>query len=158
MLDFIGEKQRKELIKRIKNIKDLKEFELIIFEFTCNYETYFKREGNSLLVATCNNHEWDEKVNFTNESVDDWGKIAQTNYYELIFQDEKYVVAKDTYSDKLKLIFFEIDRKITFDYDKTFKLIKKGSCFYIPSDNELIRVKKITDENLKNKLSILANL
>ncbi|KKM22652.1 hypothetical protein LCGC14_1623060, partial [marine sediment metagenome] len=40
-------------------------FEDIIFDFTCNHETYFKKEGNELLVATCNNHEWSEGVNLS---------------------------------------------------------------------------------------------
>ncbi len=148
----------KALKKRIHNITNLKEFELVVFEFTCNYETYFKKEGDDLLVATCNNHEWSEGVNFDYENSDDYYKIAHSDYYKLMFKDEKYVVAKKEYSDKLKLVLFEIEGEINFEYDKTFDLIRKGRSFYIKKNNSLIKIKEIKDENLKNKLLILANL
>ena len=161
MLDIIekddGYKQdRKKLIKKIKNITNLKEFEAVVFEFTCNYPTYFKREGDDLLVATSNNYEWDS-IDYEPEDEDERHKIANEKYYELIFQDEKYAVAKEEYGKK-QLIFFEIEGEINYDYGKSFKLIKKGRVFHIVENNELVKIKEIKDENLKNKLGILANL
>ena len=74
-----------------------------------------------------------------------------------MFKDEKYVVAKKEYSDKLKLVFLEVE-EIKFEYDKTFKLIEKKGVLYIVEGNGLVKVKEIKDENLKNKLGILARL
>ena len=45
-----------EVNNKIKNATTLEDFEKIVIEFTCNYETFFKvDENNGLLVATCNN-------------------------------------------------------------------------------------------------------
>ena len=149
------DKEINELRKRIKNIKDLKEFELIVFEFTCNYETYFKKSGNDLRVATCNNHDWDE-IDCIPESSDDYHKVAHHDYYKSIFREGNYAVVRKEF-EKGKLLFLEIG-KIKFEHDNTFKLCKIKGKFYIATNNELVEVKEITDENLKNKLGILANL
>ena len=154
--DGSDRKDIKELRERIKNIKDLKEFELVVFEFTCNYETYFKEDKGNLLVATCNNHDWDD-VNYFPLSDEYYGKIADEEYYKLIFQEDNYVIAEKSYGKKEKLIFFEVE-DIQFERDKTLKLIKKRGVFYISRDNQLVEIKEIKDENLKNKLLVLANL
>ena len=143
-----------KLRKRIENIKTLQEFELVVFEFTCNYETYFKKSGNDLRVATCNNHDWDE-IDCIPESSDDYHKIARYNYYRQIFREGNYVIGKKEY-EKGKLLFLEMDKNIKFEHDNTFKLCKIKGEFYIATNNELMKVKEITDEDLKNKLGILA--
>lgn len=149
------DKEINELRTRIKNIKDLKEFELIVFEFTCNYETYFKKSGNDLRVATCNNHDWDE-IDCIPESSDDYHKVAHHDYYKSIFREGNYAVVRKEF-EKGKLLFLEIG-KIKFEHDNTFKLCKIKGKFYITTNNELVEVKEITDEDLKSKLGILANL
>lgn len=155
-----GYNQRKKEIKRlrerIRNIKKLEEFEFVVFDFTCNYETYFKEDKGNLLVATCNNHDWDD-VNSSPLSNDDYYKIAKDNLYKLIFQEGNYVIAKKDFSEE-KPIFLEVDKKIKFEYDKTFKLIKKRGSFYISNDNQLVKIREIKDKDLKNKLLVLANL
>ena len=152
----IRDKEIKDLRKRIKNIKDLEEFELIIFEFTCNYETYFKKSGKDLRVATCNNHDWDE-INCIPESSDDYHKVAHYNYYKLIFKEGNYAVVKKEFEEG-KLIFLEMDKNIKLEHDNTFKLCKIKRGFCIATNNELMKVNEITDEDLKSKLGILANL
>ncbi len=149
-------KEIKDLKERIKNIKNLEEFEFVVFEFTCNYETYFKEEKGDLLVATCNNHDWDD-VNSSPLSGDDYYKIAEGNHYELIFHEGGYAVAKGKY-DKKGLIFLELGKEVKFEYDKTFKIIKKRGSLLILKDNQLMKIKEIKDKDLKNKLSVLANL
>ena len=155
MLDLIGG-NRKKLREKIKNITNLNEFENIVFEFTCNYPTYFKEEDGGLLVATCNNHSWEDSVNFDYEDTDRWDEIANENYYKLIFKEKNCVIAEQEYGNK-KLVFLEVE-EIKFEYDKTFKLIEKKGVLYIVEGNGLVKVKEIKDENLKNKLGILARL
>lgn len=150
-------KEIKELRERIKNIKDLKEFELVVFEFTCNYETYFKEDKGDLLVATCNNHDWDGVNHIQLSSDDYYSRIAKEDYYKLVFQEGNYVITKEEYG-KGKLMFFEIGEDIQFEQDKTLKLIKRKGVLYISRNNQLVEIKEIKDENLKNKLLVLTNL
>jgi len=149
-------KEIKKLRERIKNIKNLEEFEFVVFEFTCNYETYFKEDKGDLLVATCNNHDWDD-VNSSPLSEDDYSKIAEKDYYKLIFHAGEYAVAKEEYGKK-RLLFLELGKDVKFEYDKTFKLIKRGGSLLINRDNQLVKIKEIKDKDLKNKLLVLANL
>lgn len=158
------ENEINSLKQRINNIKTLEEFEDIVFEFTCNYETYFKKEDKDLLVATCNNHDWDD-VNYIPENSEDYCKIAGKIYCINIFEDEKHIVFKEKdWTDKsntLKLFFvYRPNFEITYDkYDKrAVEIFKKSKGISLVQNNQLIKLEEITDKNILTKLKVLIAL
>jgi hypothetical protein len=169
-------KQIDEVNQKIKEATSLEDFEKIVIEFTCNYETFFKEDenGDGLLVATCNNYNWDdvEKQDVCDDETDYYKVAGKTSYilkskidghyiFKLKYADEDH---KDypmyIYADKGQ-IFYE-DR-----YDghtkevkkgKSVKFVTRGDAVYTLKNNHLIKVDEIQDKALLNKLKILANL
>jgi len=88
--------------KRIKEAKSIEDFEKIVIEFTCNYETFFKVDGDDgLLVATCNNYDWTDvdKEDVYDNEVDYYSVAGMTSYilYDII---EGYPIFKLEYNDE----------------------------------------------------------
>jgi hypothetical protein len=170
-------KQIAEVKQKIKEAKSLADFEKIVIEFTCNYETFFKVDGESLLVATCNNYNWDDvdKQDISGDSSDYWATAGVTPYelhdiidghfiFKLKYDDEDH--------DKFPMFIFAEKGQIFYDEDERtengeLKAIKKGSdtkfvirdkVMYRMEDNHLIKVEEVKDKVLLNKIKILANL
>jgi hypothetical protein len=165
-----------DIKQKIKEAKTLEDFEKIVIEFTCNYETFFKADenGDGLLVATCNNYNWDDvdKQDVSGDSSDYYDVAGETSYilknkidghyiFELEYKDEdhkKYPMY--VYADKGQ-IFYEYnyeDHTKEIKKGKSIKFVTRGDSVYTMKDNHLIKVEEITDKVLLNKLKILANL
>jgi hypothetical protein len=164
-----------QIKKQIKDAKTLEDFEKIVIDFTCNYETFFKADenGNGLLVATCNNYTWDivDKQD-EDQDGDDYYDIAGFTKYKLIDQIEGCDVFKLEYDDEdhKKFPMFVFTKKdqgiLNDDYDtkkpivkgKTTQFVIRNKLIYTKKDNHLIKVEEIEDKVLLNKIKILANL
>ena len=67
----------------IEATTSLKDFEAIVWSFTCNYETFFREINGELHVATCNNHPWDDgNIN---------SSPSEFEYYDLRDRDSYYL-------------------------------------------------------------------
>jgi len=160
-----------EVNNKIKNATTLEDFEKIVIEFTCNYETFFKvDENNGLLVATCNNYEWTDvdKEEVYDDEIDYYAVAGQTSYklYDII---DGYSIFKLEYADedhkKFPLFIFadkeqefsdEDNRDVSIGKDVRFAI--RGDAMYKIENNHLIKVNEIQDKVLLNKIKILANL
>lgn len=177
MLDIIlkGDGLNKSILKKIEkskekinNVKNLEEFNLINFDFSWDYDTYFKKEGADLLVATTRNEDWDELnidiIDEDEESYSYWD-VAGLKTYKELFCDERYLIAindnEDDENEKKEIVVLEREDKgkieIKYEYEKEFKLARRENCFYLPK-NKFIKLIEVKDKKKRNKLKILANL
>lgn len=153
------------LREKIKNATTLEDFEKLVIEFSCNYETFFKADGDDLLVATCNNYEW-ENVD-KEETGEEYYDIAGSTSYKRHTTIDGYVILKHCYPDE----HFEIEDEPLFIFpDKSFSLTYKdyapdevsvvirSDIAYMIKDNHLLKIDEIKDKELLNKLKILMNL
>jgi len=168
------QKNMDEVKRLIKEAKSLDDFEKIIIEFTCNYETFFKvdENDNGLLVATCNNYTWDDvEHEEVYEDNIDYYSVAGYTSYKLYDTIEGYPIFKLEYHDedhkKFPMFIFPDKNQEFRDEFKEEMKIEKGGCvkFVIRNDimykmeaNHLVKVKEINDKVLLNKIKILANL
>ena len=164
-----GMKKRiEEVKKQIKEAKNLDDFEQIVIEFTCNYETFFKKEDNDLLVATCNNYNW-ENVNYEEHAGDYYG-VAGFTYYALAGNVNGYEVYHRKYDEGMEdrrmpeWVFPEAGFKIFGDGGKLLKqgedtkfVLRNDICFII-RNNRLEKIPLVQDEKILTKLKLLANL
>jgi hypothetical protein len=165
--------------KKIKEAKTLEDFEKIVIEFTCNYETFFKvdEDGERLLVATCNNYNWDdvEKQDVWEDDIEYWGVAGVTSY---ILHDviDGYPIFKlqyiDEYHKKFPTFIFADKGQTFFDEEikaiadekkpvakgKDTKFVIRDKIMYKMEDNHLTKANEISDKTLLNKVKILANL
>jgi hypothetical protein len=169
-------KQIDEVNQKIKEATSLEDFEKIVIEFTCNYETFFKEDenGDGLLVATCNNYNWDdvEKQDVCDDETDYYKVAGKTSYilkskidghyiFKLEYADEDH---KDypmyIYADKGQIFYEDCydDHTKEVKKGKSVKFVTRGDAVYTLKNNHLIKVDEIQDKALLNKLKILANL
>jgi len=161
-------KSSDEIREKIKNAKTLEDFEQIVIEFTCNYETFFKKEDdNNLLVATCNNYDW---TNVKKEEVYDLGDDELGGYYGIsgyeYYSKKQSIDGYEIYKkDYLEDNENEKDIPIFIFPEKGFKVVDTNSKFIIKGDkifqinnNGLELVPQIKDEKILNNLKILMNL
>lgn len=157
----VSKRKMVELRENINKIKNVKDFEKICFAFTCNYPTFFKEEDNSLIVATCNNHEWSEG-GLDYEDLDDekydYYDIAGKISFEAILEEDDIVVAKEKYTDtKSRYLFLNKKDVPPYEYEKTFEVIARGNKFFSFSNNQIIELKQ--SEGIKvDKLKCLAGI
>jgi len=152
------------LREKIKNAITLEDFEQIVIEFTCNYETFFKADGDDLLVATCNNYEWD---NVDKEyAEEEYYQVAGSTSYKRHKTIDDYIILKHSYPDDDesddKPLFIFPDKSFSLKYkdyspDEVSVVIRKDIAFII-KDNQLIKIDEIKDEDILTKLKILMNL
>lgn len=165
-----------EVKQKIEDAKTLEDFEKIVIEFTCNYETFFKEDenGDGLLVATCNNYTYDDvkKKDVYDEDLDYYKVAGKTSYvlknkidghyvFELEYKDEDH---KDypmyIYADKGQIFYEENyeDKTIEIKKGKSIRFVTRGNIAYKMENNHLVKVEEIKDKVLLNKIKILANL
>lgn len=118
--------QRKEISK----IKNLKDFRMIVFTFTTNYETFFKPDKEDLIVATCNNIDWND-LNIIKGNDEDYHKIAGYDYYKLLCSGNGWMYVSNK-EKKVSPVIFKLQYQLSLDVelDKTIKIIKKGKQFF----------------------------
>jgi len=121
MLDIVAEEyaspsgkipaEIKKMKKVIKNLKSLEELRDICFPFTCNYATYFNPipKENTVEVATCNNHVWDDvnRKSIFGDSGEEYHRISRVKYYNILKGCDKYLVLKRDYDEKPKYLILE---------------------------------------------------
>jgi len=172
-------KQIKQIRKDIKKAKTLEELEEIYIAFTCNYETFFKKDGDDLLVATCNNYNWD------NVNMEDAGQIEQGRdfgYYDVAGYT-RYIYIEDIEGYKVLLLKYMDD-----DHDKypkyllvgkeaqlfeeddisektlkvkkgdDIKLILRKNCMKMLHDNRLMDLPLMKDKETSKKIKLLIEL
>ncbi len=158
----IGENKYNKLRERIKNITNLEDFEKIVFEFTCNYATHFKKKENDLLVATCNNTDWEKSgVKFKSvggEECNEYHEVSQKEYYDVVINVDGNIVAKDEFGDNKEELIFIKDNSLYIKDSGSVDIIRRGERLYYSHDNSLIEIERITDKELINKLGVLAKL
>jgi len=162
----------KELKKRIKNIKVLEEFDILKFDFTTNYETYFQSKEGDLLVASCNNHEWsDLDVEFMDS--DEYYGIREGGRYLIAFEDDEYILAQKRKDDDIgnfqvidticikKNELTKLDVEMD-NYDKTkcFRMFEKGGEHFIRNEvlNQIIKINEVKDKNVIRQIETLIML
>ena len=167
-------KKIKTLKEKIDNAKTLEDFEQIVIEFTCNYETFFKKESDtSLLVATCNNYNWDD-VDKEEVYDDEQGYYDVAGYTHYIKASEinGYTIYKREYDGedlgkrekKLpKFVFpekgFEIIHEDSVVSSLTnAKFVVRGEFIFQINNNRLEKIPEVKDEKMLNKLKLLMNL
>ena len=132
-------------IQQVKAIKNLREFEDIVFPFTTNYKTFFKQDGNDLDVGTCNNIGFNS-VTFSNSNKD-YYTIAKGDYWTIKLQEEKwiYIENKNTHEKKI------FKKPVLDNYDgKEIQIMKtKNGYLAIKTDEYL---EEITDKELLKKI------
>jgi len=158
-----------DLRKKIKDAKSLEDLELIVIDFTCNYETFFKAKEGDLLVATCNNYSWgnvekedvygDDENYYTAAGYSSYEKVAEIEGYTILkhcFSDEDY---KDGNNPYPRYIFPEKGSKLVFDNTyraNEIKLVIRGKWIYALAGNNLIKINEVGDKKMLNKLKIAA--
>lgn len=165
-----------ELRKRINDIKDLEEFEILQFDFTTNYETYFKGDGEDLLVASCNNHDWDN-VNSEFMDSEEYYNIREGGKYHIAFEDDKYVLAqkKDDSEDNKKVtdtICIDLKEKIKLDIETneyaieddepkySFRMFERKGKHFIKDDttNKITEIEEVKDDKIIKQIETLIEL
>ena len=163
----------KELKERIENIKVLEEFDLLKFDFTTNYETYFQSKEGDLLVASCNNHEWDD-LNAEFMDSDEYWSIRDGGRYLIAFEDDEYILAQKRKDDddignfqvidticikknELTKLDVEMDN---YDKTKTFRMFEKGGEHFIRNEglNQIIKINEVKDKNVIRQIETLIML
>jgi len=174
--DGISDTEQNELTKlreRIKNIKELKEFEILKFDFTTNYETYFKEKDGDILVATCNNHEWGDLNSEFMDSEEYWN-IRDGSRYHIVFEDDRYILAqkqkdedaiREIIADKILInkkteIRLEIENEYGDNKKKTFRMFEKNGEHFTRDDklNKIIKVDEVKDEQIIQQIETLIEL
>lgn len=161
----------KKLKKIVENIKNISEFEGIYFPFTTNYETFFQEDNEDLIVATCNNENWNEYLEFEEEKPDDYWDYARIAYYDkIVFQNEKFLILKrngyeDATDEEEKEKEKERDERMGFPKILILKgkgdLRKEGFVKVIHLKDYIVEdipFKEVKDGDLKNKLLTIAGI
>jgi len=158
------QKSADEIREKIKSAVSLEDFEQIVIEFTCNYDTFFKKESdNELLVATCNNYGWDNvvKEEVYEEDKDYYNVAGYTNYilHDVIDGYEIYKREYDDASERGMPEFAFPDKgfKITLE-NSDVKFVIRGDNIFLIDNNNLIKIPQVKDEVMLNKLKLLMNL
>jgi len=153
-----------DINKKIKEATSLEDFEQIVIEFTCNYETFFKKEDDKLLVATCNNYEWTDvdAEEIYNEDDYSYYDVAGYTHYTKACKIDGYEIYKMEYQDTKdrgmpEFVFPEKGFKITND-DYGVKFVVRGDIIFSISDNHLEKIPQVTDKIILTKLKLLMNL
>lgn len=162
--DFIWVSKKKkeieELREKIDKMKNIKDFEKICFSFTCNYPTFFKEENNSLIVATCNNHEW-AGGGLDYEDLDEkeysWYDIAGRVYFKVIAEEKDFVVAKEEYIEEPRFLFLNKKDVPPYEYEKNFEVITRGNKFYSFNNNQILELEQAEGIEV-DKLKCLAGI
>jgi len=162
--------------KQIKDAKSLEDFEKIVIEFTCNYETFFKAEedGEGLLVATCNNYGWDDvEKQDTSQDSDEYYNVAGYTHYVLHDIIDGYPIFKLEYEEEEHkqfptFVFPNKGQEFMRDDDtgtsiklkkgESVKFVVRDKIMFKTQNNHLVKVEEIQDKVLLNKIKILANL
>lgn len=133
---------------KVNAITNLKEFGKLCFPYTTNYETFFKKEGNDLLVATCNNIPWDS-VNYIPED-DTYYDIAPNRYGKIKAMHDSWLVIDD---DKGLLFLDGLERsdKIHMPVRSFIHFRRVGKNVQIFADH-LITLKPVTDQAQLTKI------
>lgn len=142
--------------KEVKAVKTLEDFRMIVFPFTCNYETFFKPDNNDLIVATCNNTDW-SGIGKESMDVEEYFNIAGYVYYELLCKGDGWIYVHLKYDEKgglHKPVIFKSKDVIILDKDDTtVKIIKKENLYFYVGQRieqiELVNKKKLTDDDRK---------
>jgi len=164
-------KRIRDMKKRVKAITDIDELWSIIFNFTCNYETYFRPSvdlGDIYVdVATCNNHIWDrvDKEYYPDNSDNSYYEVSGREHMKLISKGYKWVLLgemdNEDWSKITKYRLFEIEDGFTFkDLEKAYssdnvvvrRLYDDEFCSY-NTDGKIIKLNKMKD---KKKIERLA--
>jgi len=96
--------------KKVKNVKTLGDFQKIGFTFTCNYETFFVPENDTLVVATCNNHIWDS-VDYEPMNQESYYEYVKYNYYDIIAEGKTWIAIQNKDKSKSNTYLLEIADK-----------------------------------------------
>jgi hypothetical protein len=144
-------KQISEKREQIAKVEKLNDFENIYFPFTCNYETFFKPDGEDLLVATCNNHPWDT-VEYIPEDSDDRHKIVPKIYVRCVCAYDDWAVLDGDFSNKNSRYFLQGFNKCQIKFlqesDKSVLYMRKDSGKFTVFADTAAEVFLITDEKL----------
>ncbi len=180
--DTYKDKDRKEelteLRKRIDDIKELEEFEILQFDFTTNYETYFKGDDGDLLVASCNNHDWDG-INSEFMDSEEYWNIREGGRYYITFEDDKYVLAQKKDDDKdnknnkkvTDTICFDKEEKVKLDIEideyvsdgepsNSFRMFEKNGEHFIRDEtrDKIVKIKEVKDDKIIKQIETLIEL
>lgn len=169
--DMKVEKERKEYAdykkrvdekrKEVSKIKALDDFRLVVFPFTCNYETFFKPDKNDLIVATCNNTDW-EGMDMEYLDSDKVGQgyydIAGYENYNILCKGDGWIYVSmidDGKGGSQNPIIFKMEhqRHIDTEDNKSIKIIKKGKLYFyvgqIIVQLDMIDKKNLSDDDRK---------
>lgn len=135
--------------KEIEKITTLEEFRMVVFPFTCNYETFFKPDKDDLLVATCNNTDWSD-LDKINENEEEYFKIAGYEYYNLLCFGDGWIYVSGQEKKTTPTIFKLKHQGQLSDIEanKSIKIIQKGNLYYYVGQR-IVQMEKLN----KNKLT-----
>ena len=141
----------RELIKECKSLDDI---EKVIFEFTCNYETHFKKDGNNLKVATCNNYDWDDMGQIHMEE-EDYYKISGKVYCKIILEYKDYMILRERWGDnKINKGIIKLNKKLKSKIVKNKELIlyERGKNLFVGDDSKMVKVEEVEVEDLPSEM------
>jgi len=134
------EEKINEKIKEVKNIKKLSDFDYFLIPFSPNYTTSFSPLGNGeLLVATCNNLDYDS-VNKIPMDSDSYWDVAKISFYMIKSMGIKkdWIVVQ---TENEKEVILETKNKKIINDRTPLEMKTIGNSFYdIRSDQLLVKV------------------
>jgi hypothetical protein len=152
-LTIRDKKRLAELTARINGITKLEEFNYLMIDWTTNYETYFKLDNNDVLVATCNNIDWD-LINAIPDSSGYYSVRGKNDYDVKLVYEDKLLIEKTDYDeeedrsppqDKLVLVLnkdlhkYYISRDSKFGEYNIIQLMKRNDTYYLLPNNNVTR-------------------
>jgi hypothetical protein len=152
-------KMMKELRDKIKAIKNLSEFNFFMIEFTTNYKTFFREKDGDLLVATCNNIEWDD-IDYILEDESYYNIAGHESYIVYIIYD-KYILLRKQYwrsSGDKEFVIIVPEGMDLKEGEKIEVLERNNNVYVLSSSNKYFELEKLKDKELKLKMKLLAGL
>ena len=149
---YINFKKRvAEKRKEVEKITTLEEFRMVVFPFTSNYETFFKPDNDDLLVATCNNTDWNgmaqEYIDMDKKGFG-YHDIAGYEYYNLLCSGDSWIYISSQEKKSTPIIFkVEHQEQLDKDDNKSIKIIQKKNLYYYVGQ-KIVEIKRLDKRKL----------